>query len=94
MRSRTGSGAAAAVRAVSGVLTGGLVVLAAFVVLAAIVASRRAVAGPTPSMVVLHVGVALAAVFVQVLGDRRGSVAAGVGVLALSAVLLWTQWWA
>ena len=94
MRSRTESGAAAAVRAVSGVLTGGLVVLAVVVVVAAIMASRRSVAGPPPSMVVIHVGVALAAVFVQVLGERRGSVAAGAVVLALSAVLLWTQWWA
>lgn len=81
----------------SGVFTGGLIVLAVVVLAAAVLASRRAVYGPDPSMVVIHLLVAVAAVLAQVLGDRRGSggaFAAGAAVLALSAVLLWTQWWA
>jgi len=96
-RAAAGSRLAAVSRTVSGVLTGGLVILAIVVLGAAILASRRAVAGPAPSMVVIHLAVAAGAVTVQVLADRRataGAVGAGVVVVGLSAGLLWTQWWA
>lgn len=84
-------------RTVSGVLAGGVVVLALVVVAAAVLASRRAVAGPQLSMVVSHLAAAVAAVFAQVLGDRRGlagALGAALVVVAISAALLWTQWWA
>jgi len=86
------------VRGVSGVLTGGLVVLAlVVVVVVAVLASWRSVAGPSTAMVFIHVVAAAVAVPIQVAGDRRGRSAtwlAGAAVLAISAVLLWTQWWA
>ncbi len=96
-RAAAGSRVESVSRAVSGVLTGGLVILAIVVLGAAIVASRRAVAGPTPSMVAFHLAVAAIAVVAQVLADRRGTtgaVGAAVVVVVLSAVLLWSQWWA
>lgn len=88
------SGPRVMVRGVSGVLTGGLVVLALVV---AVLASWRSVAGPSTAMVFIHVAAAAVAVLIQVAGDRRGRSAtwlAGAAVLAISAVLLWTQWWA
>lgn len=88
------SGPTVMVRGVSGVLTGGLVVLALVV---AVLASWRSVAGPSTAMVFIHVAAAAVAVLIQVAGDRRGRSAtwlAGAAVLAISAVLLWTQWWA
>lgn len=88
------SGPTVMVRGVSGVLTGGLVVLALVVV---VLASWRSVAGPSTAMVFIHVAAAAVAVLIQVAGDRRGRSAtwlAGAAVLAISAVLLWTQWWA
>lgn len=95
--SRTAGAGVRLVRGVSGVLTGGLVILTLVVLGAAVLASRRAVAGPAPSMVVLHLLVAVIAVLVQVLGDRRGrsgAVGACVVVVLLTGGLLWTQWWA
>jgi len=91
------SGPTVMVRGVSGVLTGGLVVLALVVVVVAVLASWRSVAGPSSAMVFIHVAAAAVAVLIQVAGDRRGRSAtwlAGAAVLAISAVLLWTQWWA
>jgi len=88
------SGPTVMVRGVSGVLTGGLVVLALVV---AVLASWRSVAGPSTAVVFIHVAAAAVAVLIQVAGDRRGRSAtwlAGAAVLAISAVLLWTQWWA
>jgi len=94
--SRVGSGLTRLVRGFSGILTGGLVVLALVVLGAAIMASRRAVDGPEPIMVVVHLLAAAVAVVAQELGDRRGAsgaVGAAAVVAALSAAVLWTQWW-
>lgn len=94
---RTESRLVSLARGVSGILVGGLVVLALVVLGVAVLATRRAVDGPGPTMVVVHVVVAITAVVVQVLGDHGGprrAVGACAVVVALSAALLWTQWWA
>lgn len=86
----------AVVRAISGVLAGGLVVLAAVVVGASVLAAQRGASGPPATMLAAHLLAALVAVLVQVYGDRRGPAAAvgsGLVVLALTCGLLWTQWW-
>ncbi len=85
-----------ALRAVSGVVAAGVVVLTLVVVAAAVLASRRSIEGPGPGPVVAHVLAALVVVAAQVVTDRQHrapGVALGSSVvLVVSAVLLWTQW--
>lgn len=81
----------AAVRAVAGVLTGGLVVLALALVVAAVVAGRDAMPGPGAATVLGHAVVAAAAVLLQRRADTGDGVA-GAGVVLLGGaalVLLW-----
>lgn len=90
-----------AVRAVSGVLAAGVVVLTLVVLAAAVLAQRRSIDGPGAGTLVAHGVAAVLVVAAQVWADRgnRGDRAMRVGlgcgvVVVVTAVLLWTQWWA
>ena len=83
-----------ALRAVSGTLAAGLVVLAAVVGAAAVLAGDRP--GPGAGAVIGHAAVAVSAVALQVLADRRRgptAVIAAVAVFPLAAAALWFWWW-
>jgi hypothetical protein len=79
-------------RALSGVLAGGLVVLALALVGSWVVATRLGVPGPPVSFLVWHGLAAVAAVALQVRADRARSSAAALGVVVLSAVVLAALW--
>jgi hypothetical protein len=79
----------------SGLLAGGLAVLAVVLLVAGIVAQQRAVPGPSTLTIVGHFAAAVAAVLVQRRADRtRGPAAAGaaLAVVALTVVVLAAQW--
>lgn len=83
-------------RAVSGVVTGGLIVLAAVVIGAAVLGDERGYPGPGAESIGWHVTAAVVAVGAQVYADRRRGVSswlASLVVLAIAGLLLWTQWW-
>jgi len=82
-------------RGLSGVLAGGLVVLAAGLVVAAVVASQRGVPGPDAATIAGHAFAAVVAVLVLWWADRStgaAAAAASVGVVALTAVVLLVRW--
>ena len=86
-----------AARGLSGMLAGGLVVLAIVVCLAQWLAGGSGRPGPGMAGVVGHVVAALAAVALQVAADRlRGpsSALASGSVLVIAAGVLWFGWWA
>ncbi|MFP5023174.1 hypothetical protein [Pseudonocardia phyllosphaerae] len=82
-------------RGLTGVLTGGFVVLTVALLVVAWVASRNGMAGPGSGTVTAHVVGALVAVGGQVVADRRrdraGTIAAGV-VLAVVVLVLGFCW--
>jgi hypothetical protein len=82
-------------RGFSGVLTGGLVALAAVLLVAGIVAQQRLVPGPGAVSIGGHAVAAVAAVVLQRRADRKpGPAAAGwaLAVVAITAVVLVVQW--
>ncbi len=81
-----------ATRALSGVLAGGLVVLALALVGSWFVATRLGVAGPPLSFLVWHGLAAAVAVGLQVRADRAGSTPAALGVVLVGVVVLATLW--
>ncbi|MBF6350737.1 MULTISPECIES: hypothetical protein [Nocardia] len=84
------------VRAISGSLAAGLVVLACVVVGAAMIGARRGFPGPGAESVGWHIAVAATAVAAQIYSDRKRGTATFVVaafVLGAAALLLWTQWW-
>ncbi|MGH4027089.1 MAG: hypothetical protein ACRDRV_21165 [Pseudonocardiaceae bacterium] len=86
-----------ALRGFSGVLAGGLVVLAVTVAVAQWLIGSAARPGPGTGFVLAHGVAALAAVELQVVADRsRGARAtlAATAVLVLTAAVLWFGWYA
>lgn len=82
-------------RGLSGVFTGGLVVLALVLVGAAVIGGRDGAPGPGALTLIMHVAAALAAVVVQVYADRHDSrrgMLAAVGVLGITAAVLAFEW--
>jgi hypothetical protein len=82
-------------RGFSGVLAGGLVALAAALVVGAVMAQERAVPGPDALSIAAHAAAAVAAVLVQRRADRAGGAAAigaALAVVALTVVVLAVQW--
>jgi hypothetical protein len=73
-------------RALSGVLAGGLVALALALAVAALLAGRAGTPGPGASTLVWHAAAAIAAVAAQSFADRRGDRAGTVGALVVLAV--------
>lgn len=85
-----------ALRALAGVTAAGVVVLAAVVGTVGRLASDRGFPGPGTQSLAAHITAAIVVVGLQVVADRRrggGSAAASAAVLAVTGVLLWTQWW-
>lgn len=85
-----------AVRSLSGLVAGGLVVLAAVVIGFAVLGDDRGFPGPGDESVTWHVLGALVAVAAQVFADRRRGPAAFAGsavVFVAAGLLIWTQWW-
>jgi len=84
----------AALRFASGTVAAGLLVLAAAVATAAVVSGDRP--GPGVAAVAGHAAVAVAALTLQVIADRRrGPIAALAALLVfpLAAATLWFWWW-
>jgi hypothetical protein len=81
----------ALLRGFTGVLAGGLVVLALALGVAWVVATRTGSPGPAPWFLVWHALAAVAAVALQVRADRRSPLAA-LGVLGISAAVLGVLW--
>jgi hypothetical protein len=82
-------------RGLSGLLTGGLVVLAVALAIAWFVARQRGVPGPSGLTLAGHAAAAVAAVVLQRWADRvRGAraAAAALAVAAITAVVLAVQW--
>lgn len=91
----TGSGRA--LRTLSGVLAGGLVVLAVAVCAAQWLAGTSGRPGPGTATVVGHVVAALATVVLQLAADHfqgRIAVLASGSVLVIAAGVLWFGWYA
>ncbi len=86
-----------AARGLSGLLAGGLVVLAIVVCVAQWLAGTSGRPGPGMPAVVGHVVAALAAVVLQLMADRfrapLAALASG-SVLMIAAGVLWFGWWA
>lgn len=83
-------------RALSGSVAAGLVVLTAVVIVVAIVGAQRGFPGPGAASIAVHVAGAVAALACQRISDRGRSVVASAGsalVLVIAGAVLWTQWW-
>ncbi|QBJ97801.1 hypothetical protein ERC79_19040 [Rhodococcus sp. ABRD24] len=96
VRPRRDSWMVRALRALSGVVAGGVVVLTLVVIGAAFLASDRGFPGPGRESIVVHVLVSIGVVALQVVADRRRAGAAAlssVAILVFTGLLLWTQWW-
>ena len=84
-------------RAVSGVLAVGLVLLALGNIGVQFYANSRDLPGPGTLSVVAHVVAALLVVAAQIVADRYAdwkAPVASVVVLVITGVTLWTFWWA
>jgi hypothetical protein len=82
--------------ALSGVVAGGLVVLTAVLVGAAMLGVPRGFPGPGGAAVAWHIGLTVVAVAAQIITDRHRGLAALAGatvVVAVAGYLLVTQWW-
>jgi hypothetical protein len=83
-------------RALSGSVAAGLVVLTALVVAAAVIGGDRGFPGPGTASIAWHVVACVAALVLQRVADHRArgvSFLGSVGVLVVAGALLWTQWW-
>ncbi len=95
-RRRSDLWAVRVLRGLSGVVAGGVVVLTLVVVGVAYLASDRDFPGPGRESIAAHAVASVVVVAAQLLADRRrGAVAAlaSTAVLAVTGLLLWTQWW-
>lgn len=83
-------------RAVSGVVAGGLVMLTLVLFGAAFMGDRRGFPGPGAEMLAWHTGLSMVAVIAQIFADRRRGFVAFFGsvvVFVAAGYLLVTQWW-
>jgi hypothetical protein len=84
------------IRGLSGAITAGVIVLTLVVVGAHYLGDRWNFPGPGPTSITWHVATSVVVVVAQVVADRRrggASLVASLMVFAITAVLLWTQWW-
>jgi hypothetical protein len=82
-------------RALSGVLAGGLVALLVALCVAWFVTGRTGASGPGPAVLAWHALAAVAAVFAQRRADRdagRNGALAAVAVIGITAAVLAAQW--
>lgn len=83
-------------RGLSGIVAGGMFVLALVVVGTAIIAARRDFPGPGSESVTWHIAASVIGVAAQIFSDRHRGLAALSGslvVFIVAGLLLWTQWW-
>jgi hypothetical protein len=83
-------------RALSGLVAGGLVILTAVVVAAAILGAQRGFPGPGTERLAWHAGLTVTALVAQAFADRRQDTAAIFGSLVVfvaTGYLMVTQWW-
>ncbi|MCX5043728.1 hypothetical protein OG921_11180 [Aldersonia sp. NBC_00410] len=83
-------------RAFTGLLAGGLVVLTLVVIGSAVFGDDHGLAGPGGVSIGGHVIAAIVAVAAQIYADRKRGLAAFVAclvVLVTTGLLFWTQWW-
>ncbi|WP_245649827.1 hypothetical protein [Nocardia shimofusensis] len=83
-------------RALSGTVAAGTVVLALVVIGAAFIGARRGFPGPGGESVLWHIAIAATVIGAQLFSDRSRGMAALVGSAAVflaSGILIWTQWW-
>lgn len=83
-------------RALSGSVAVGLVMLAIGIVVVSIMGGRRGFPGPGTESLVVHLAGSAAVVLLQRISDRRRGVLAAMAslaVFAVAAAVLWTQWW-
>ncbi|ATL70332.1 hypothetical protein [Nocardia terpenica] len=83
-------------RALSGIVAGGMAVLALVVLVTEVLGARDGFPGPGAASVGWHIGLAALAVAAQVFSDRRRGFAAFSGsmvVFVAAGYLLVTQWW-
>ncbi len=84
------------VRGLSGMVAGGILVLAATVATTAIIGARRGFPGPGWTAVTWHVAAAAGVLAAQIYADRHRGFAAFFGcsvVFSVAGYLLWVQWW-
>lgn len=83
-------------RALSGSVAAGLVVLTALVIAASILGEDRGFPGPGTASIAWHVAACVGALILQAVADHRHravSFLGSLGVLVVAGALLWTQWW-
>ncbi|OZC59183.1 hypothetical protein CH306_15235 [Rhodococcus sp. 15-725-2-2b] len=93
----TGAGAGLRfLRGLSGIVTGGLVVLALGVAVTQYLGHSRGFPGPGALSVAAHIVAAIVAVVAQRITDHRRGFSAVLGALVVfvaAGLVLWTQWW-
>ncbi|OZD84135.1 hypothetical protein CH273_09345 [Rhodococcus sp. 05-339-2] len=93
----TGAGAGLRfLRGLSGIVTGGLVVLALGVAVTQYLGHSRGFPGPGALSVAAHIVAAIVAVIAQRIADHRRGISAVLGALVVfvaAGLVLWTQWW-
>lgn len=93
----TGAGAGLRfLRGLSGIVTGGLVVLALGVAVTQYLGHSRGFPGPGALSVAAHIVAAIVAVVTQRITDHRRGFSAVLGALVVfvaAGLVLWTQWW-
>lgn len=95
-RGRGGGVVVRGLRALSGAVAAGVVVVMLFVVGAAYLSGDRGFPGPGRTSLVVHGVAALAVVVGQRFADRtRGMAAASasVAIFVIAGLVLWSQWW-
>ena len=85
-----------AVRGLSGVVAGGVLMLLIVVGATAVLGAERGFPGPGAASLTWHVVAAITVVVLQWQADRRHGLTAALAALLVfvaAFVLLWTQWW-
>ncbi|WP_235681430.1 hypothetical protein [Tomitella gaofuii] len=85
-----------ALRALSGSVVAGLVLLTVGIIVVSILGGRRGIPGPGDESLIVHLVSSAVALFAQRFADRRRGVAAAAGslvVFCVTGAVLWTQWW-
>ncbi|MDV6266438.1 hypothetical protein [Rhodococcus globerulus] len=83
-------------RALSGTVAAGIVVLTVVVIASAYLGGNRGFPGPGTTSITAHIVASVVALVAQIFCDRRrgvAAIAASVVVLVTAGVLLVTQWW-
>lgn len=83
-------------RAVSGAVAAGLVLVTVGIVVVSILGGTRGIPGPGTASLAAHLAAAVTAAALQHVADRRGGTlgtVCSVAVIVAAGAVLWTQWW-